>query len=137
MGGSRMNWLSLLGGIPEAIGNYVNERQKIKSAEKLRKMEYEDAIHKRKLDLISQGLTADMNWEMEFARQAATSWKDEYTLIVVSIPLVMAFIPGLSEFVKLGFESFAGTPIWYQAMVQVLFYATYGIRFWRRAQSDT
>lgn len=132
-----MNWLSLLGGIPEAIGNYVNERQKLKSAEKLRKMEYEDAIHKRKLDLISQGLTADMNWEMEFARQAETSWKDEYTLIVISIPAVMAFVPSLSGYVSEGFKALQDTPIWYQTVLISLFLATVGIRWFRRSQSDT
>lgn len=132
-----MNWLSILGGIPEAIASYVNERQRIKAAAAQRRDEYEQALHQRKLDLIAQGLTADMNWEMEFARQAATSWKDEYTLLVVSVPLIMAFIPGLAQYVAAGFVAFAATPLWYQAMVQVLFYATVGIRFWRRAQSDT
>ena len=132
-----MNWLSMLTGIPDAIAQYVNKRQEIKAKAAERKEQFEQAIHERKLDLISQGLTADMNWEMEFAKQASTSWKDEYTLLVVSVPLVMAFIPGLSQFVVEGFKSFADTPVWYQVMVQVLFYATYGIRFWRRSQSDT
>jgi hypothetical protein len=136
-----MNPLDWIGGlikvIPEQVGGYFRERQAQKSAENLRKMEFDDALHKRKLALIEQGLTADMNWEVEFAKQAATSWKDEYTLIVVSIPLVMAFIPGLAAYVKLGFEAFAGTPLWYQVMVQSIFYATYGMRLWRRNQSDT
>jgi hypothetical protein len=132
-----MNFLNLLTGVPDAIAKYFIERNQQKSAERVRKMEFEDALHARKLKLVEEGLHADMNWEMEFARQAATSWKDEYTLIVVSIPLVMAFVPGLTPYVKSGFESFASTPLWYQAMVQVLFYATVGIRFWRRSQSDT
>jgi len=133
-----INWIGeLLGTIPKAVGDYMTERLRTKSAEKIREFEYQDALHKRKIELVSQGLTADMNWEMEFARQASTSWKDEYTLIVVSIPLVMAFIPGLSVFVREGFESFASTPLWYQVMVQALFYATYGMRLWRRNQSDT
>jgi len=133
-----MNWLlSLFTGIPQAAADYFTEKMKLKAAARLRELEFQNALHQRKLELISQGLTADMNWEMEFARQAATSWKDEYTLLVVSIPLVMAFVPGLSAYVMQGFEAFAATPLWYQAMVQVLFYATVGIRFWRRSQSDT
>lgn len=132
-----MNWLSLLSGIPQAIADYFKARAEQKSAERLRAIELEDALHMRKVELIQQGMHADMNWEMEFARQAATSWKDEYTLLVVSVPLVMAFIPGLAQYVRAGFEAFASTPLWYQAMVQVLFYATVGIRMWRRQQSDT
>lgn len=132
-----MNWLSLITGIPEQIGQYFREKQSQKAAERLRKMEYEDAIHKRKLDLISQGLTADMNWEMEFARQAETSWKDEYTLIVISIPAVMAFIPSMAGYVKDGFAALQGTPFWYQTTLISLFLATVGIRWYRRSQSDT
>lgn len=132
-----MNWLSILGDIPGAVASYFNKRQEIKAAAAQRKDEFENAMHERKLDLIKQGLIADMNWEMEFARQAATSWKDEYTLLIVSIPLVMAFVPGLAVYVAAGFAAFAATPLWYQAMVQVLFYATVGIRFFRRSQSDT
>lgn len=129
--------LGLLTGVPGAIAEYFNKKQELASIEYRQKMEYEEAVHTRKIDLIKAGLHADMNWEMAFANQAASSWKDEYTLIVVSVPLIMAFIPGLAGYVSAGFESFAETPIWYQAMVQVVFYATYGIRFWRRQQSDT
>ena len=78
-----------------------------------------------------------MNWEMEFAKQAASSWKDEYTLIVVSIPAVMAFIPGLDVYVANGFDALSKTPPWYQLMLITLFFATVGIRYWRRNQSDT
>lgn len=132
-----MNWLGLLTGIPEAIGKYFIERNAQKSAERLRKMELEDALHARKLDLVKEGLHADMNWEMEFARQASSSWKDEYTLIVISIPAVMAFIPGLAPVVKNGFAALSDTPLWYQGILITLFLATVGIRYWRRNQSDT
>jgi hypothetical protein len=132
-----LNWLGLLTGIPQAVADYVNKRQEIKARAVERKEQYEQAIHQRKLDLISQGLTADMNWEMEFARQAEHSWKDEYTLIVVSIPAIMAFIPGLDVYVADGFKALSETPMWYQGILISLFLATVGIRYWRRSQSDT
>ena len=136
-----MNPLDWIGGlikvIPEQVGGYFRERQAQKSAENLRKMELEDAIQKRKIELISQGLTADMQWEAQMAQQAASSWKDEYTLIVVSIPAVMAFIPGLDVYVHNGFEALGKTPYWYQIMLVSIFFATYGIRYWRRSQYDT
>jgi len=66
----------------------VEERYKIR----IRRMELQDALHQRQMELAKQGLTADMNWEQTFAEQAATSWKDEYTLLVVSIPAILAFI---------------------------------------------
>jgi hypothetical protein len=130
-------WGTLLAGIPEAVGAYLTKRQEIKAADRQRADELKDAVHKRQVDLITQGLHADMNWETEFAKQAASSWKDEYTLIVVSIPAVLAFIPGFDKYVHAGFSALQQTPGWYQLMLVTLFFATVGIRYWRRSQSDT
>jgi hypothetical protein len=132
-----MDVASIVSGIFKPIGDYFNKRQEIKAAEHTAKVEIIKAEGERKATLIREGLAADMAWETEFAQQARSSWKDEYTLIVVSIPLIMAFIPGLSIYVAAGFLAFAATPMWYQIMVQTIFYATYGIRLWRRQQSDT
>jgi hypothetical protein len=124
-------------GLAAPVVDYLKARQELRSQERRQKEEYREAVHQRKVELVKLGLTADMNWEMEFARQAENSWKDEYTLGVVSIPLWMCFIPGGATYVTAGFGALAGTPVWYQAMVQILFYATVGIRMWRRQQSDT
>lgn len=127
----------VIGGILKPVGDYFNRRQEIKAEDRQQEREIKKALTERQISLIEQGLTADMSWEMEFASQARSSWKDEYTLIVVSIPLIMAFIPGLSQYVAAGFQAFSETPTWYQLMVQAIFYATYGMRLWRRQQSDT
>jgi len=125
------------GAIAAPVVDYLKTRQQLKHEERRQKAEYAEAVHQRKIELVKAGLTADMNWEMEFARQAETSWKDEYTLIVVSIPAIMAFVPGLTKYVTAGFGALALTPGWYQLMLVTLFFATVGIRYWRRSQSDT
>lgn len=131
----------VLGGLAGPVVDYFKQRAEIKSKERLRKMELDDALQARKLELISQGLTADMNWEMEFARQAEHSWKDEYTLIVISIPAVLCFIKNQyvdgPAIVAAGFGALAQTPLWYQAIFGIMFCATVGVRWWRRTQSDT
>ncbi len=132
-----MDIMGIVTGIFKPVGDYFNKRQEIKAAEHQAQLEIVKAQGERAAQNIRDGLAADAAWEMEFAKQANSSWKDEYTLLVVSIPLVMAFIPGLAVYVVAGFAAFAGTPMWYQIMVQTIFYATYGIRLWRRNQSDT
>jgi hypothetical protein len=108
------------------------------AAEKQRRAdELLEATHKRQVELIAQGLAADASWEMEFARQAATSWKDEYTLIAISAPALLCFIPGYAKHVAAGFAALGQTPIWYQTIFCIMFCATVGVRFWRRNQSDT
>ncbi len=129
--------LGLLTGVPGAIADYFKAKQEYASIERRQEMEYAEAVHVRKCDLVKQGLTADMNWEMEFARQAATSWKDEYTLLIVSIPAVGAFVPGFVEYINAGFAALNTTPVWYQILLSSMFLATIGVRFWRRTQSDT
>jgi hypothetical protein len=136
-----MNFFDIFSKVTGAIVaptmDYLKTKATIKADAVRRTQEYAEAVHQRKMKLTEQGLAADVNWEMAFANQAANSWKDEYTLIVTSIPLVMAFIPGLDVYVKAGFDAFSTTPLWYQIMVQTMFYATVGIRMWRNTQYDT
>lgn len=131
-----LDWIGgLLGKIPEVVGTYFTERQKLKSAEKMRELELKDAIHKRQVDLIAQGLAADATWEVEQIKNSG--WKDEYVLIVLSIPLIGCFVPGLAPYILRGFEILSQTPQWYQWLILLIFAAIYGIRVWRRQQSDT
>jgi hypothetical protein len=134
-----LDWIkAALGkGVVEPIATYFGRKQELKQAKFEAQLKFEQAKGERAATLITQGLAADASWEMLFANQAASSWKDEYTLVVCSIPLVMAFIPGLDVYVTRGFAAFSATPLWYQVMVQTMFYATVGIRLWRRSQSDT
>lgn len=132
-----MNLLGILGSLLGIGGDYLKRRQEIKTLDHQAKIELIKAQAERQAQLARDGLTADANWEMEFARQAASSWKDEYTLFVVSIPAVLSFIPGCDTYVARGFRALAETPLWYQVMLVSIFFATFGIRYWRRSQSDT
>lgn len=132
-----MNILKVLGGIPELIGKYIIRRMEIKAEDRQQERAIKKALVERQISLIEQGLHADMQWELEMAKQAASSWKDEYTLIVVSIPAILCFIPGGAVYVAAGFEALEKTPTWYQIAFISIFLATYGIRWWRRSQYDT
>jgi hypothetical protein len=137
-------WGELVKGTIGKIPEYFTRRLEIKaqklqmeSQERIKIHELKMAQADRQIELQKQGLTADANWEMEFAKQAASSWKDEYTLIVVSIPAVLCFIPGGAKVVLDGFKALSQAPVWYQVMLITLFFATVGIRYWRRTQYDT
>jgi hypothetical protein len=131
-----MNVLSLLTGVPSAIAAYVTRRMEIKAEDRQQERAIKKALVERQISLIEQGLHADMQWELEMAKQAASSWKDEYVLLLVSIPAILGFI-GFDVQVKKGFEAISGMPSWYQITFVSVLLATYGIRWWRRSQSDT
>lgn len=131
--------MSIFGSVIETITKPIAEGVQgyleIRSKERLRKLELEDAIHVRRVELIKQGLAADASWELEQIRNSG--WKDEAVLTVVSIPLVGCFIPAFADDILRGFEVLERTPDWFRWLVLIIFTAVYGIRVWRRQQSDT
>lgn len=138
-----ITWIqTLLGkGLVEPVATYFQRKLEIRQARFEANLKFEQAAGDRRAQLIREGLAADSAWEMEFARQAASSYKDEYTLLVISIPAILAFIktgwldgPAI---VALGFAALATTPVWYQIILGSMFCATVGIRWWRRTISDT
>lgn len=68
------------------------------------------------------------DWEKVMAVNSGSSWKDEWILILVSIPMIMAFIPGLVEYVRDGFEVLDTMPDWYKYTLSIVVAGSYGIR---------
>ena len=132
-----MGIMEIAGAILQPIGTFFTRRAELKAEEHKADLAVTQATGERQAQLIKDGLAADASWEMEFAKQAGSSWKDEYELILLSIPLVMCFIPGWDRYVELGFVALQKTPMWYQGVLVTIFLANYGIRNWRRTISDT
>lgn len=131
---------ALLGkGIVEPIATYYTRRSELNAAKHEAKMKYENAKGERQARLLEQGLVADATWEIEQIKNSG--WKDEYVLIILSIPSILSFVRTKwfdgAEIVRQGFESLSATPQWYQWLILLVFTATYGIRIWRRQQYDT
>lgn len=72
--------------------------------------------------------TADIDWDLEAIKASNNSWKDEWLVILFSIPMIMAFIPGLEGVVARGFEQLDMMPDWYQYSLGVIIAASFGIR---------
>ncbi len=68
------------------------------------------------------------NWEEIMATGSVTSWKDEWLTIMVSIPLMGAFIPSATPYITAGFEALDHMPGWYKTAVGVVFSASFGVR---------
>jgi hypothetical protein len=130
-------WAGILGKLPQAAAAYFTRRAELKAEALKQERAIKDAMHQRQIELIKAGLAADCTWEMESLRAHASGWKDEAAFLVVSIPAVMCFIPGCDKYVKAGFQALSVTPWWYSTMFLSIYLATFGIRWWRRQQSDT
>lgn len=78
--------------------------------------------------IIEKSVDHENKWEEIMASSSDTSWKDEYWTIILSIPLVMSFFPGLQPYVISGFEALAKTPEWYMWAVGSAIGASFGLR---------
>ncbi|AMO43497.1 hypothetical protein [Pseudomonas phage K4] len=70
----------------------------------------------------------DANWDNIQAEASKSSWKDEWLTILISVPMVLAFIPGADGIVEAGFKNLSECPEWYQYLIGVVFAASFGIK---------
>jgi hypothetical protein len=70
--------------------------------------------------------TADIAWEN--LSISNSGWKDEYWTLILSIPAIMCFIPGMDVYVRAGFASLTDCPEWYQWAVGIAIGSAFGIR---------
>ena len=121
---------NLIGNIGGKVVEAVDNRGKRKHEDRMKAMEIEEMRHKKQLEMVIRGQEMDNSWELEQIKNSG--WKDEFVLLLLSIPLILSFIPGTVGYVEAGFEALAKTPQWYQWLILAVFAAIYGIRIWRR-----
>ena len=88
------------------------------------KAEKAKATHTKELEVIAQ----TSNWEALQAKNAGSSWKDEWLTLLFSIPLIMCFIPSLVPYVEQGFKALESMPEWYRYYLGVIVAASFGVR---------
>lgn len=65
-------------------------------------------------DRFLRRIESDDTWEGSTINAASAGWLDEYWTVILSVPLIMSFIPGYAKYVAEGFENMTITPEWYQ-----------------------
>ena len=81
-----------------------------------------------KAEIMKTAATHDSKWELIMAESTKGSWKDELVTIVVLIPVILVFIPGMEEVVENGFNRLSELPDWYQYLVFLVCSAALGIK---------
>jgi hypothetical protein len=110
---------ALLGPITNLIGGYMKN-----------KAEEKQARHEAKIAVIQN----DANWEETMAAASATSWKDEFWTLILSIPIFMvgyaiaANDVTIIDRVHLGFAALSELPEWYQYLLFIAISSSFGIR---------
>ena len=97
------------------------EQGKAKQKAKLVQIESDSKIKEK----IANG---DLAWEAQQAQNSASSYKDEWFVILLSIPLIGAFIPGMVPYIKEGFIVLESMPDYYRAFLGAAIAASFGIK---------
>lgn len=121
---------SLLGSVAPSVAEYYIDKQKLKHERKLEQIRGKIAYEKAKTQRASESEGRDHDWEIESIRNSGI--KDEWILLLLSIPLVLVFIPYTQPYVMDGFRVLETTPEWYRWLILLIFTSVYGIRIWRR-----
>lgn len=107
-----------------SIGKAWLENRRVKAEGKI-------AISQAKVNFKVSQFEARAAMDVEAMKGMQFSWKDEYLLLLFSIPLILSFIPGMVPFVAAGFAVLQTLPMWYQWAITGMVAATFGIRTWK------
>ena len=123
---------ALIGPIANLAGTVLQGRLEKTKAN----TEVKIATAKAKAKIMEKQATGEIDWDLEAIRGARNSWIDEWLVILFSIPLILAFVPGMELVVLNGFEVLNQMPEWYQYSLGVIVASSFGVRaatkFFRR-----
>ena len=133
----KMNWLtSIFKPISDLITVPLKgwqERKTIEAQELSKANDRAHEINLKKLEigneLAKQGIQAEISWDARAQEDMKHSWKDEYLLILFSIPLVGAFIPLYQDDIRKGFAVLEETPEWYILSILGMVAGSWGLRW--------
>ena len=114
----------LVGPITQLAGTWLEgkvEKTKAETGAKVAKAKAEAIIMEKKA-------TGEIDWDLEAIKGSQNSWKDEWLVILFSVPLILAFIPGMEDVVSHGFQQLDQMPEWYQYSLGVIVAASFGVR---------
>lgn len=109
-------WTTIVQSIFGEVVSFFSRRQEIKHAE-----------HEQHLKRIVSG-------EVEAGKSdqislASRGWKDEYLLIVTTLPMIVCFVPDMGPYVQQGFDTLSSSvPEYYWWGLGMVYVDTFGFR---------
>jgi len=110
----------LLGVASDVVKGVVDTR-KAKAEQKVTKI-------KAETELLNKQIAGQIEYDVEAIKGSKDSFKDEWILILWSIPMVLIWFPGLQGHVQNGFEALKTVPDWYFITWGAIVSATFGAK---------
>ena len=110
-------------------GDALEKRQQLKATKLEADTRIAIARAEAEVTRLGKMAEAEINWDTEAARQMQYSWKDEYLTLLISAPMILAFMGDWGRTaVAQGFEAIATAPEWYKVAFLVTIAASFGMR---------
>lgn len=118
--------IPIIGDIINAVSKGDETRQAIKrindvGAIKLAQTKVDAQIHQASSDADSAG-------NLDAIALRNVGWKDEFLVIVITMPMILVFIPPMIPYVNAGFLALKNMPEYYQYMVGGVFIYVFGFK---------
>ncbi len=115
---------ALIGPIANLAGTWFQNKLEKTKADGQAKV----AEAKARASVAEKVAAGKVKWECKMADASVDSWKVVFSLVVLLLPAILVFIPGMREYVKEGFEVLATLPDWYQYLLYIAISASFGIK---------
>ena len=116
---------ALIGPLTELAGGWLKSKADKQAADA--KLKLTEAEAKAKIMLSKETSVAD--WERIMAQGTQTSWKDEYLVLLFSVPLILCFTGEWGRTaVAEGFTALEEMPEWYQYTLGVIVASSFAVR---------
>jgi hypothetical protein len=115
---------ALIGPIASLAGTWLTGRTETKAAETRVKVARADA----EAQIMVSAATSTADWERIMAQGSQSSFRDEWFSGVLSIPLILCFIPGMEDVVAHGFEQLSKAPEWYFYCLGTAILSSFGVK---------
>lgn len=93
------------------------------------KQEIKAAKTKAEAQVIVNSAQNLADWEKIQAKASESSWKDEYLVVLLTLPIPLCMFPDLAVHIQKGFEVLGTLPDWYQWSLLAGISASFGLKF--------
>ena len=118
--------IQIAGLLLNGVFDFFKHRNQRKLIERQDEFKIKHAETKAKIQRIQSSDTAAINMDVLSANNRG--WKADYLLLIVTIPLILSFIPFMVIYVTEGFEALEKVPEWYMWVLLGVFIDTFGFR---------
>lgn len=118
--------MGIFSGAIEGIATAASGAFQARTNRKTKEAEFANAVHLQKLENVKAGKIAEAEWNNNSIKKAG--WRPGFLTILLSIPLVLVFIPPMVVYVEEGFMALEATPEWYRALIGVMVASAFGVK---------